>query len=66
MPQTLQKISPEYAKSHYGIVINPSLPLSEPSEGFKSRFTVLASGGGTLPLDRDGDPNELDDEPVVE
>lgn len=68
MPQNLQKVSPAYAKSFYGVNVIQGSPLDRASiEGFKSQFTVLTSGGGTLPLDRDGDPNELDDnQPVVE
>lgn len=64
MPQTLQKISPEYAKSYYGIVINPTLPFSvEEEQERRISVKVIASGGNVPPL---RNPSEVDDQPIVE
>jgi hypothetical protein len=49
MPQTLKIITPEYAKSHYGFVIDNTLPFtpqSEPEDGFR----LIRSGGNVPPL----------------
>jgi hypothetical protein len=54
MPQNLKKISPEYAKSFYGFVVDPALPFrkntdSTPEEP-DSRFKLTTSGGTVPPL----------------
>jgi hypothetical protein len=66
MPQHLIKVSAAYAKSHFGVVIADNPPLAEVEREMTQtpspKRVVVKTGGGTLPLDRDGDPNDLDDQ----
>ena len=61
MPQYLLKVSPERALKFYGVnVIEGSATQEVQGQSGRMGITVK-TGGGTLPLDRDGDPNDLDD-----
>jgi hypothetical protein len=41
MPQTIKIITPEYAKSHYGFVIDNTLPFNTMMTSMKSRLQDL-------------------------
>jgi hypothetical protein len=67
MPQHLIKVSQAYAKSFFGVVIvdnPPPLADQEATTMPSPKRIKVKTGGGTLPLDRDGDPNDLDDPPA--
>jgi hypothetical protein len=50
MPQSLKKVTPEYAKSHYGVIVTP--PPAPPPPVFpreEERPKVSIKVGGTAP-----------------
>jgi hypothetical protein len=65
MPQTIKIITPEYAKSHYGFVIDNQLPFSPQSQPEETGFRLIRSGGNVPPL-IDAIQPENEPEPIVQ
>jgi hypothetical protein len=66
MPQTLKKVSPEYAKSFYGFVIDPLLPFKKGATTIPApeddKFKLIKSGGTAPPLFPEIQPDEYNEE----
>jgi hypothetical protein len=57
MPQTLQKVTPAYAKSHYGVVISTVTAAGEPSTVVKTQIQKLTEDPDQVVIEPSPDPN---------
>jgi hypothetical protein len=64
MPQTIKIITPEYAKSHYGFVIDNQLPFSPQTMPEETGFKLIRSGGNVPPLIDAIQPDEVTPLPI--